>query len=348
MPRTHFLYAIVVLLLISSTFTFVHASSQKHKTLLNLAKKEKLIPLKPVQYEKYINTKRDYTVLLLVTVNPDHEDKCPGCQPAQESLENVVDVLKSKGVYPRTEQSFFFAKLEYTRSSSDIISRLGVPGVPKIILFNEGEGESEAIHWTDSSGDLVKFIEENSKVPLIKMDSGAEAGAGLGGAGGGNSDSSMDKDDLWYYGMLSLPLISIVLLYTLFTGSLLRFLRSKTFIYIAGTIALCTYFLCISGTMFNIINTPPKFYSRGGHTFWIYPRHGMQFQYEGYIAGALNAAAGLSLISLHAFIPSIKSGPLKFLVFLCLSIIAAGSFSLVIKVYMTKNPGYLTGALGHL
>merc|ERR1711871_38518 len=107
--------------------------------------------------------------------------------------------------------------------------------------------------------------------------------------------------------------------------------------------ALFLWVLMIAGTPYNLINNPPP-YQRGqdGRTQYFHGSAQAQFQYEGYMMGALSASVSVFSIVGFMIVPQMKnlSEDAKGALSVAAAVLAYGSFTTLKGMYQVKNPGY--------
>ena len=97
------------------------------------------------------------------------------------------------------------------------------------------------------------------------------------------------------------------------------------------------YVCAISGLIFDIIRSPPMYYSnpQTRQVMYFYPQQGNQFVVEGFIIGFLNLMCGGSLVFLAAVAPSLGT-KMRSVAVVASSITFVFCFTLVRNFYKMK------------
>lgn len=292
----------------------------------------KIIELDNASYEYFVIDKpRDYSLIVFFTAN-DPRYKCVVCPDVDKDL-NVVyeNYLKSVAREGGSDMETFFVKLDFDRGSDTFI-RYEMNSVPVLFHVNHksgaGDGKSPYSIPVKDRYPFPETTDVHAIAEWVKYKTGVNV--------------KIEKSPLMAYVMTIVCFGGIALLVPRIINSLdtfwLPMAQNKNFwTFISGTIYCCS----ISGLIYDILRTPPWYYTdRKGGLVLFYPQAQQQFVVEGFIIGLLNIGAAGSLIWTVAKAPKLSTPERRSIGVICGYACFAILFWQVRSLYVMKNPWY--------
>ena len=242
-----------VLFLVLLSLCWSASTSEKSDELRQLSSisEDNIILLNATGYQHYaVDYPRPYTLVVLFTADPE-KYKCKTCEEIHDMMKTVVySYREAKAEYPyvsptgQRSRAVFFALLEYSTENQQLYQEHGFQSVPNIIVTHPKSVFYDGSKFYVPKDDMWEFS-LSSEVPVHKLLDFI------------NSRTNRQIDLKFTAVQILGGLAKWCVIITVFT---LVFFKLRVYItspYVMFLISLVVYFLCVSGTIYIILNNVP-------------------------------------------------------------------------------------------
>lgn len=283
------------LLVLGATLSLCLSASTSEKSdelrQLSAISESNIIVLNATGYQHYVvDYPRPYTLVVLFTADAE-KYKCNTCAEISEMMKTVVySYREARAEYPYTSptgqrsRAVFFAVLEYSQVNQELYMQHGLQSVPNLLITHPKSVFYDGSRFHFPKDDMWEFS-LSSEIPVHKLLDFINSRT--------NRSIDLKFTALQILSGLTKWCVLITVLTTVFY-------KLKTLIaspYVLFLLGLVVYFLCVSGTIYIILNGVPM--TGGGKSGGFELIHrGQRSQYgaEGYLIGFLICLGALCLI----------------------------------------------------
>jgi len=254
-----------------------------------------IVLLNATGYQHYVvDYPRPYTLVVLFTADAE-KYKCHTCAELSEMMKTVVySYREARADYPYTSatgqrsRAVFFAVLEYSQENQELYMQHGFQSVPNLLITHPKSVFYDGSKYHFPKDDMWEFS-LSSEVPVHKLLDFI------------NSRTNRSIELKFTALQVLTGLTKWCLLITVLTTVFFKLRSWITSPYVLFLLGLIVYFLCVSGTVYVILNGVPM--TGGGRKAGDFEliHRGQRSQYgaEGYFIGFLICLGALCLIFIN-------------------------------------------------
>lgn len=282
--------AVVSLCLAAST-------SEKSDELRQLSaiSESNIILLNATGYQHYVvDYPRPYTLVVLFTADAE-KYKCKTCAEISEMMKTVVySYREARAEYPfssptgQRSRAVFFALLEYSQENQELYMQHGFQSVPNLLVTHPKSVFYDGSKFHFPKDDMWEFS-LSSEVPVHKLLDFI------------NSRTSRSVELKFTALQILTGLAKWCVIITVLTTVFFKLRSVITSPYVLFLLGLVVYFLCVSGTIYIILNGVPMTggNKKTGDFELIHRGQRSQYGAEGYFIGFLICLGALCLIFIN-------------------------------------------------
>ncbi|KAI9173293.1 oligosaccharyl transferase subunit ost3/OST6 [Blastocladiella emersonii ATCC 22665] len=319
--------AVAVLALLGLLFPSAahgYTAAYKAKKLASLHRESNVLTLDSTAFNVLVDAPRNYSVVVLLTAM-DPQVGCAAChQFDPEFRAAAMSWQWAKGQHP-----LYFASLDFV-GGRDVYAKLGLNSAPNVYFYPATEGPF-ALPAPEDKGEFVDYqlarrgIAGEALVEWLSTQVNEKFTFQL--------PPDYTKHVAAAFGVL---VLALTYRYVLLAVQLV-FTNRK--LYALGS--LVAILLFNAGTMWNSIRQPPfVVQGRNGQTEYI--SQGMQQQHgiETQISALLHGTCAFAVVALIVAVPKVHSALLQRALVVALLTVLVGCYSVVMRVFNVKSPGY--------
>ncbi|KAI9294338.1 hypothetical protein K502DRAFT_317116 [Neoconidiobolus thromboides FSU 785] len=285
------------------------------KDIQQETKKDGIIYFKdPKSFNKYINAKRDFSMLVALTVLGERFD-CTPCRHLDNNLKLIAKDLEKN----ENKDKLFIASLDYEDATS-VFVKYGLTGAPNLFLYTPNEAKTsdpkyQIYNESHSESSIEEMIEFLNKYLTFKV----------------FYSKPIDYQSLALKGGI---IASLATLAYLFAANVKQLLTSKR---LWSAITLVFILSMSSGQMWNSIRQPAySRMARNGAIQWYASGFQEQYGLESHVIAFIYGIATFAVIYIGRTTPTISNQWLQSLLTIAFLVILVGSILFLMGIFKLK------------